>query len=362
MKKHTFTQSVAIIATMLFSCTVMSVHAQTGYFGSYFTHTATAANSSANYSTIDNAILNNNPSANFLITPMYDPNWVYSNFNCGTSYYDPDGKWRVFGDDNSVTINANSVYHIIVPTLNGTSFTHDITVANCTDNWTAIDNAATNNNPSALLFIKQNNYLYNHPTTAGVWYNSSINQWVIFDEDATTPLYQYSDYLVFVTPPSSNAFTHTTTITNTTTNITSIDNPATNNNPNATLIVTQVYNGVYNDAPVGVTYYAPYWSIFNENTATMPIGATFNVMVATESSASINETTQHQYSFSPNPAIDKITISNPENNILNVQISDLSGRVLQSYHDCIKQIDVSALSRGIYFLIINGESFKFAKQ
>ncbi len=355
--------TIIIVAIFLLGNNVV-LNAQTAYFGSYFTHTATIANCNSNYSIIDNAIINNNPTANFLITPMFDPNFVYSNFNSGIYYSYSINKWWVFGDDNSVTINPNSTYHIIVPTMNGTSFIHDINTASNSSNWTALDNAATNNNPNAILFIENNTYLYNHPTTAGVWYNSSINKWTIFDEDATTPLYYNADYFVFVTQPSANAFTHTTTSINTTTNITFIDNPSINNNPNAHLIVTQKYTGVYNNCPVGVTYYAPYWSIFNEdNSIYMPIGASFNVMVAPDISSSITENeSQHQFGFSPNPVIDKITITDPKNQILNVKITDVCGRVIISETNSCKQIDVSSLNNGIYFLTINGESFKFIKE
>lgn len=364
MKKNTIKLSAIMIVAFFLLGNCFIINAQTPYFGSYFTHTATAANSSSNYSIIDNAIINNNPTANFLITPMFDPNFVYSNFNDGIYYQYSINKWWVFGDDNSVTILPNSTYHIIVPTMNGTSFVHDVNTANNSNNWTALDNAATNNNPNALLFIELNTYLYNHPTTAGVWYNPSISKWTIFDEDATTPLYYNADYFVFVTQPSANAFTHTAAYANTTTNITYIDNPATNNNPNAHLIVTPVYTGVYNNCPVGVTYYAPYWSIFNEdNSVYMPLGASFNVMVAPDVSSSIIENkTQHQFGFSPNPVIDQITIIDPHNSILNVKITDVCGKEIISKTNSSKQIDVSSLNTGIYFLIINGESFKFIKE
>jgi hypothetical protein len=67
-----------------------------------------------------------------------------------------------------------------------------------------------------------------------------------------------------------------------------INNPLTNADPNAILIITQRYNvgasssGVYNDNPVGVWYEPSLqkWVIFNENPAVpMPTGARFNVLV-----------------------------------------------------------------------------------
>ena len=63
-----------------------------------------------------------------------------------------------------------------------------------------------------------------------------------------------------------------------------IDSPLTNGNPAAILIVTQKYNGVYNDHPIGVWYegLTGRWAIFNQDIAVMPAGAEFNVRVVTD--------------------------------------------------------------------------------
>jgi hypothetical protein len=59
---------------------------------------------------------------------------------------------------------------------------------------------------------------------------------------------------------------------------TNIDNPATNGFPDAILIVTHRYAG-YNPHPVGVNYVGGKWRIYNEDTAAMPVGTKFNVLV-----------------------------------------------------------------------------------
>lgn len=63
--------------------------------------------------------------------------------------------------------------------------------------------------------------------------------------------------------------------------VTTINNPATNNDPNAILVVINNWRGVYNDHNVGVWYDPPTnrWTIYNEDYASMPLGATFNVVV-----------------------------------------------------------------------------------
>ena len=82
-------------------------------------------------------------------------------------------------------------------------------------------------------------------------------------------------------------FVHTATDDNCTGWRSLIDHPLTNNNPNAILFVTENWNpgggeiGMYNDPPIGVYYdISPQkWIIFNQDTAAMPIGAAFNVLI-----------------------------------------------------------------------------------
>lgn len=80
-------------------------------------------------------------------------------------------------------------------------------------------------------------------------------------------------------------FIHIANAHNTTRNWTIIDNPLTNNKPDAFLIVTQYWrtdNGeVYNPQPIGVWFTREgKWSVFNQNKdVPMPIGAAFNVLV-----------------------------------------------------------------------------------
>lgn len=84
------------------------------------------------------------------------------------------------------------------------------------------------------------------------------------------------------------AFTHEATEENTFLHATEIDHPAVNDDPDAIMIVTQVYNpdgepsGVENDDFPEVAYSndSGRWMIFNVNESAMPGGAAFNVLVA----------------------------------------------------------------------------------
>ena len=73
---------------------------------------------------------------------------------------------------------------------------------------------------------------------------------------------------------------------NTLGSISEIHHPLTDGNPDAIVRGTQNYNppggvsGVYNDHQIGVAYTGADWSIFNQDGAAMPDGASFNVTVA----------------------------------------------------------------------------------
>ncbi len=83
---------------------------------------------------------------------------------------------------------------------------------------------------------------------------------------------------------SQVAFIHIATSSNITRNYTDIDHPATNNRPEALILVTPNWSpggqgDVYNDHSTGVWYHQGKWSIFNQDKTAMPVGAAFNVMV-----------------------------------------------------------------------------------
>ncbi|AWR88054.1 DUF7452 domain-containing protein [Meiothermus taiwanensis] len=79
------------------------------------------------------------------------------------------------------------------------------------------------------------------------------------------------------------AFLHTATTGNINASRTTLDNPMTNNDPDAILIVTHVSSGAdpFINAPIGVSYDsgAGRWRIFRADGNNMPDGAKFNVLV-----------------------------------------------------------------------------------
>lgn len=191
-------------------------------------------------------------------------------------------------------------------------FTWTTTTTNVSGDSTVINNAITNGDPNAVLLVSHNlnpdpmigitcTCLYND-IPVGVWYNSSSQRWEIFNEDLSA----MTVGLTFNVAAWSAPFTDTTNGRTVYTHVagtgsgfdyTDISNSMTNNNPNANVVVTPVWNPassgttVLNDHPVGVWYHkltrgsVGHWSIFNEDGTAMPTNAAFNVYVSSANAA-----------------------------------------------------------------------------
>ncbi len=92
------------------------------------------------------------------------------------------------------------------------------------------------------------------------------------------------------TPPASSLgvqFVHVATAANIYASYTTIiDNPLTNGDPNAKIIVTPNDNpgdtgGINDPHPIGVIFSSGKWAIFNQDSVAMPVGAAFNVIIPT---------------------------------------------------------------------------------
>jgi len=190
------------------------------------------------------------------------------------------------GTSTTPTVSVTPTTTPTVPLGLGVQFVHTATAANIISNWTDIDNPLANNNPDAIVLVTQNwnpgdvGGTYNdHPI--GVWYDGS--KWAIFNQDiADMPV--DAAFNVMIPTAGTAVFVHTATAANIISNWTDIDNPLTNNNPDAIVLVTQNWNpggagGTYNSHPIGVWYDGSKWAIFNQDLADMPVNASFNVLI-----------------------------------------------------------------------------------
>ena len=245
-------------------------------------------NTNSSYTTINNPLTDGNPNAIILVTPNYNPGnagGTNANFPISELYNTILNNWQIFKQDGT-DMPAGTAFNVFVLTAGAGIFVHKATVKNTPINYTIIDNALTNGNFNAIIFVTQ---VFNpggvgvtedeHPI--GVYYNG--NNWEIVNQDAMAmPVGTAFNVLVLV--PSSDIFVHTATTGNSAIDFTKIDNALTNGHPNAIAFTTPNYNpggvgGTYNIHNIGVTYNGSQWRIFNQNGSSIPVNAAFNVLV-----------------------------------------------------------------------------------
>jgi hypothetical protein len=191
--------------------------------------------------------------------------------------------------------NRAAAAHIFHPTnanpFNGSTaeYVHYSTAANSYASWTDLDNAVTNNNPSAIVFVTPN---WNpggvwaaafdaHPL--GVWYDIATNKWAIFNEDESPmPIGAAFNVFAFPSPSPYEAFIHVASANTISGNSSDMSSYFTDGLPNNILLVTPNWSagGVYDTHPLGVYYHyeTNHWAIFHEDGVPIPAGATYNVL------------------------------------------------------------------------------------
>ena len=159
-----------------------------------------------------------------------------------------------------------------------TAFKHQTEAANTRTHWTSLSNSSTNGKPANILIVTPDFGLLGpyHPHSVGVWYASG--EWRIFNQGRSA-MGMNAKFNVLSVEPGERAFVHSANRANTFAHLTAIDHPLLNGNPDARLLVTQRWNGSYNDHPIGVYYLAGKWQIYNQDNAAMPLGAAFNVVI-----------------------------------------------------------------------------------
>jgi hypothetical protein len=160
-----------------------------------------------------------------------------------------------------------------------------------------VDHPFTTDHPDVLLFATP---IHSSYSGGMVWQLESPLamrvtvphlRWMIRTTDGSDlPLDQ--ELAVLVVAPSSDAYLHTATDSNVFGNYTVLDHPLLNGNPDARLLVAP--RDIYVAAPLenlGVWYNGSRWSIFlQDNTASMPVRATFQVRVLPDAGTSFVHT------------------------------------------------------------------------
>ena len=294
---------------------------------------ATSANTHGDSTYISNPATAGSPNTVVFETPNVNPN-----DRPGTVDAHPAGIWWSRGtaavfNENAAPMPVGAAFNLII--YQSSHFTWTATPANSSGDSTYINNAATNNQPAAVLFITPNfdpggqGGVFD-PAPAGVWYNASNGRWAIFNENGSAIPAGASFNVLVVPVDCTNTLSFVCTLTANATNTSgaSIETPS--GDTETFLMVTQVWNpgggssGTYNNHAVGVVYQPPYpgclafcnagWDIYNEDLSAMPAGASFNVMAIYPSDPSPDPGGEdvYQTATSANTGSDFTWISNAE--------------------------------------------------
>jgi hypothetical protein len=256
---------------------------------------------------INHPLANGNPRALIYITQNWNPGGgggTYNDHPVGVAYDYSERKWFIINQDLT-SAPAGAAFNVAIPVEDESFFVHEASASNSTYNYTFIDRPRTNDDPNAIAFVTQNWNpggglgVYNDHEI-GVWYDDLSGRWSIFNQYYTSTLPISASFNVLIPNVNAGVFVHRTTTATIDANVTYIDHPLTNNVRSAILFVTQNWNpgglgGVYNDHAIGVYWSVSEekWAVFNQDLASMPISATFNILAFTAEAETVfvHETT-----------------------------------------------------------------------
>ncbi|MBD3162680.1 MAG: hypothetical protein GF346_09920 [Candidatus Eisenbacteria bacterium] len=336
--------------------------------GDYWVHRATGDNITNNYTRLDHPLLDDEPTAVLLVTQNWNPGGgvgVYNDHNEGVWY--TGSHWAVFNEDQA-PMPEGAAFNLLLPGQTTTNYVHRAIEDNTEFNYTVIEHPSTTD-PNAIVFATQN---YNPGGGAGVYNDHAIgvfytgSHWAVFNQDQVSmPL--GAAFNILVQEYDENVYVHTATAENSAGNSTYLDHPWTNGNPDAVVTVTQNWNpgggpGVYNDHAIGVWYTGSQWAVFNQDGMSMPLGASFNVLVdfpplpADVEEPGAVATPLHLRQNAPNPfgGTTNIRFALPEAAWTKLEVFDVTGRVVRSLID-------GELRAGVHEIVFNGNGLASGK-
>jgi hypothetical protein len=198
--------------------------------------------------------------------------------------------WALVHEDGA-PFSPGTTYNITASPngWDGDIFYHTATTSNLVGGWTVLDNPVLNNNPHAVVMVTADLspngncgcVMNNHHL--GVWYTGS--RWAIYNQDgASIPV--GAQFNIFAAASSDNEmFTSSPASNNFSTDF--VNDGRLNRHPEWLVFATLNWNpggacGCQSDDHAIGVYYAPglgEWAVYNEDTATIPLGTAFNLFV-----------------------------------------------------------------------------------
>jgi hypothetical protein len=250
-------------------------------------------------SPINNDATNGEGNALLFVTPNYSAGGVCGcvaqTVPIGVIYNLFGGaEWAITNLDESTDIAAGSMYNImVVQKASKNVFVQTATTANTVGGATYINSAKTNGNPNAQILITPNydpggtnGFINDHPV--GAFYNSSLKQWGILNEDGTS-MGVGAHFNVMIGSTASNGGTEVVTTakrSNSAGSFVLINSPDDIGNPNAMVFTTPNSDpggkgNNFDASTTGVEYFqspTDNWAVFQQDGSAMSRGYAFNVL------------------------------------------------------------------------------------
>lgn len=320
----------------------------------FYVHTTTAENILSSVSFLDHPDLNGNPNANPITSHCWDCSGTGADNNNTTGvYYDPSTeRWSVFKEDGS-EMAVGKTFFVYIP-----SSDYSFKITNPSENvYLHLNHPQLNGHPEKSVVMNNEFKAVYNDKNCGFWYNSDVDNWVIYDNGGGALPAQASFVIAFEGEPGIESYIHQATNENTSNDCTSLNHPSLNGNTEAKLVfshnwgVTGNSSNVMLDKVITTEFNSTnnVWTICNEDYSEMPLGATFNILL-TDGTMSVNDVNENQnITVFPNPVIDYLNINSP--NIMHqVEIYDMTGKQLRISKLSSKsvQLNISELPSGVY--------------
>lgn len=252
-----------------------------------FLHRVHNASSSA-ASVLDDASVDAQPARRPQLTANWNPPGavgLYWNHPVSALYSSITSRWSL-RDEDLAPFADDVRFNIFAPASGDGNFAHLATAANVSGDTTRLSASGLDDEPDRILLVTRNSLdpggsLFDDVHPFGVFYLSfgGPGSWFVSHLDSTA-MGEGGGYDVYWQPPSANAYRHVAAPGNIAGNYTLLDHPLLDGNACAQVHVTQsAGQGVFNGHQIGVWYTGSRWSVFNQDGATMPVGAEFHVVI-----------------------------------------------------------------------------------
>lgn len=312
-----------------------------------FVHMTHSTNIVGNYSYIDSPLLNNNPSAKFVISQRY--NGISNNRATGIWYSASAQKWAVY-NENLSSMPAGIGFNIFIP--DDSSINVHVTDATNTIGHVSYLNGFDNG-----AYVFHSNYynpnnIYNDKVY-GTW-QTGPDRWIMAENVTDIPMGAAFMIMGGSDVSSTLAFFISET-SNITPNGLRLDHPMLNNNPNAVFVYSHRYaypdtsNSVYLSSITDATYADGYWHIY-AYAVSFPSNVTFDVIIPNTILDVEDQAIEYdKIKIYPNPVKD-VTNFQSKAKIEEIQVVNLSGQVVLTSKQTGNsvQVNIANLPSGIY--------------